>query len=204
MAVRTHAVSFSNLPILIGLADVRQPCSTQFRLELHGSSTLLSIISSDLKQLCFLYCMVYSDYTYYISGYCFPQDTGIQRTSQQQTWRVILLCIIIWCLAIPNTMVSNGIPAIHFPPNPFTAVIAWTWSWSCCRESRMAPLLFRQILSSSGMLGFCFCSQHLQCLTLDPSPSNVHYITLETYNNPENGNYYYNYFNYTKYACYTH
>ncbi len=26
----------------------------------------------------------------------------------------------------------------------------------------------------SGMLGFCFCSQHLQWLTLDPSPLNVH------------------------------
>ncbi len=28
--------------------------------------------------------------------------------------------------------------------------------------------------------------------------------TLETYNDPENGNYCYNYFNYTKYMCYTH
>jgi hypothetical protein len=27
---------------------------------------------------------------------------------------------------------------------------------------------------------------------------------LETYNSPDNGNYYYNYFNYTKYMCYIH
>ena len=28
--------------------------------------------------------------------------------------------------------------------------------------------------------------------------------TLETYDDPENGNYYYNYYNYTTYTCYTH
>ena len=28
--------------------------------------------------------------------------------------------------------------------------------------------------------------------------------TLETYDDPENGNYYYNYFNYITYTCYTH
>jgi hypothetical protein len=29
-------------------------------------------------------------------------------------------------------------------------------------------------------------------------------LTLETYDDPEKGNYYYNYFNYTKYMCYAH
>jgi hypothetical protein len=36
--VLSHAVNFSNLPIWKGLADVLQPCSKQFRLELSTQS----------------------------------------------------------------------------------------------------------------------------------------------------------------------
>ncbi len=34
----------------------------------------------------------------------------------------------VLCWVIQNTMVSNWFTAIHFQPNPFTAVIAWTQS----------------------------------------------------------------------------
>ena len=86
--------------------------------------------------------------------------------------RVILLCITVWCLVIPNTKVSNGFTAIHFQPNPFMAVIAWTLSWLGRLVSIMVPLLCPQILY--GMPRFYCCSQHLLRLTLDPSPSNAH------------------------------
>ena len=113
-----------------------------------------------------MYYTFYTYYTYYVSGDCSPLDLGIPRISQAQG-----LCTTVWCWVIPNTRVSNGFTATHFPQNPSTAVITWTWSWSGRWVSITAPLLCRWILS--GMLGFCFCSQHLLWLTLDPSPSNA-------------------------------
>ena len=79
------------------------------------------------------------------------------------------------CLVLGHTK-YKGVQRVYsnpFPQNPSTAVIAWTWSWLGRRVSIMAPLLCRRILS--GMHGFCFCSQHLLWLTLDPSPSNAHW-----------------------------
>ena len=97
---------------------------------------------------------------------------GHWNSKNQPNARVILLCLTVWCWVIPNTMVSNGFTAIHFQPNFFMAVIAWTLSWSCRLVSIMAPLWCHQILS--GILKFCCYSQHLLWRTLDPSPSSAH------------------------------
>ena len=97
---------------------------------------------------------------------------GHWNYKNQPSARVILLCTTVWCLVIPNTKVSNGFTAIHFQPNPFMAVIAWTLSWLGRLVSIMVPLLCPQILY--GMPRFYCCSQHLLRLTLDPSPSNAH------------------------------
>ncbi len=75
------------------------------------------------------------------------------------------------CLVLGHTGVQR-VYCNPFPSNPFTAVIACAWSWLGSRVLIMAALLCRQI--QSGMLGFCFCSQHLLWLILDPSPSNAH------------------------------
>ena len=117
--------------------------------------------------------VLYVLYLLYILFYRWLLSSGPWNSNNQPSARVILLCITVWCWVIPNTRVSNGFTAIHFPQNHSTAVIAWTWSWLGRRVSIMAPLLCRRILS--GMLGFCFCSQHLLWLTLDPSPSNAHW-----------------------------
>jgi hypothetical protein len=68
----------------------------------------------------------------------------------------------------------------------------------------MEPLSFRPVLVQSGMLGYCSFFSPLQALlqqTLDPSPSNA---PLETYDDPENGNYmhYSNYIYYLFYSYY--
>jgi hypothetical protein len=109
--------------------------------------------------------VLYVLYLLYILFYRWLLSSGPWNSNNQPSARVILLCITVWCWVIPNTRVSNGFTATHFPQNPSTAVIAWTWSWLGRRVSIMAPLLCRRILS--GMLGFCFCSQHLLWLTLD-------------------------------------
>ena len=109
--------------------------------------------------------VLYVLYLLYILFFRWLLSSGPWNSKNQPSARVILLCITVWCWVIPNTRVSNGFTAIHFLQNPSTAVIAWTWSWLGRRVSIMAPLLCRRILS--GMLGVCFCSQHLLWLTLD-------------------------------------
>ena len=83
--------------------------------------------------------------------------------------RVISLCIIVWCSDTQSTKACSGYTATRFLRNHFTAVTDWTSSWFGRRESTMALLLSRLILS--GTLGCCFCSQPLQQPTRDPSPS---------------------------------
>ncbi len=79
------------------------------------------------------------------------------------------------CLVLGHTK-YNGVQRIYcntfpgeIPAKPFHSSHCL---WSGSLASIMPPLLFCQILY--GMLGFCFCSQHLQWLTLDPSPANAH------------------------------
>ncbi len=93
---------------------------------------------------------------------------GHWNRKNQQNTRVILLFSIVWCLVISNTKVFTGFTAIRLQQKRFIAVMVWTFSWLGRLVSIMAPLSYCQILSS--MLGFCFCSQHLLRLTLDPSP----------------------------------
>ena len=119
-----------------------------------------------------LHFVLYGLYWLYVLCVRSLLSSGHWNSNNQPNARAILHCITVWFWVIPNTMVFNGFTAIHFPPNPFTAAIAWTWSWSGRLVSIMAALLCRQI--QSGMLRFCCCSLHLLWLTLDPSPSNAH------------------------------
>ncbi len=50
----------------------------------HGSSNYLVEIKFALNFHVFLYYTVYTDYTYYCSGHCSPQDIGIPRISPTQ------------------------------------------------------------------------------------------------------------------------
>ncbi len=78
------------------------------------------------------------------------------------------------CLVLSHTK-YNGVQRIYcnpFSAKPFDGSHRLDMVMIRLPGINMAPLLFLQILS--GMPGFCFCSQHLQWLTLDPSPSNAH------------------------------
>ncbi len=79
------------------------------------------------------------------------------------------------CLVLVHTK-NNGVQRVNcspFPAKPFHCSHHLDiWSWLGRRVSILAPLLCHQILS--GMLGVCFCYQHLLWLILDPSPSNAH------------------------------
>jgi hypothetical protein len=66
----------------------------------------------ELNFYAFLYYTVYTNYMYYL------------------IIRIIVHFDLYNCLVLVHTkkMVSNGFTATHSQPNPFTAVIAWTWS----------------------------------------------------------------------------
>ena len=76
------------------------------------------------------------------------------------------------CLVLGHTK-YNGVQRVYsnpFPSKPFHG------------SHRLDMVMIRPpgidngaFVVLSGMLGFCFCSQHLLWLTLDPSPSNAHW-----------------------------
>ncbi len=94
------------------------------------------------------------------------------------------ICTIFWCWGTPSTVVFRGFTAICFLQNSFMEVIAWTPSWFSQRASTMEPSLWRQTLS--GMLRFYSSSasdtgsKSFDCALV---------LTLESYDDPENGNY---------------
>jgi hypothetical protein len=113
----------------------------------------------------FLQHVLYVLYLLYILCFRWLVSSGPWNSKNQPSARVILLCITVWCWVIPNTRVSNGFTAIHFPQNPSTAVIAWTWSWLGRRVSIIAPLLcLGRGRAHSGMPGrderFRRCTPH--------------------------------------------
>ncbi len=144
----------------------------------------------DYVDLCNIFYLSHSHFSYV--HYCRGIVQNVIGLAVRFEYKFILIiCIIVQVTAFLKTLEfqestqrsghfalyncsagSNGFTTIHFPPDPSTAVITWTWSWLGSRVSIMVPLLCCEILS--GTLGFCFCSQHLLWLTLDPSPSNAH------------------------------
>ena len=148
--------------------------------------------------------VLYVLYLLYILCFRWLLSSGPWNSKNQPSARVILLCITVWCWVIPNTRVSNGFTAIHFPQNPSTAVIAWTSSWLGRRVSIMAPLLClvspdtvwyaRVLLLFSASAMTDTGSKSFECALVS---------TLETYDDPENG-YYINYNNYDDYTCETY
>jgi hypothetical protein len=49
----------------------------------------------ELKLLCFLYYKVYDDYMYYCSGNCSPRDIGIPRISPTQGHFALYNCLVL-------------------------------------------------------------------------------------------------------------
>jgi hypothetical protein len=120
------------------------------------------------------------------SGKCYPSDLAAARNAGCIK-HGILPCIIVWCWDTPRTKVCNGYTATRFLRSRFTAVTAWTSSWFGHRVSTMEPMSFRPV--QSGMLGYYPFFLPLLQQTLDP--------WLDTYDDPENGNFYALYWLYT-------
>ncbi len=71
--------------------------------------------------------VLYVLYWLYVLLFKSQLSSGHWNSRNQPNARVILLCSTVWCWVTQNTTEFNGFTAIHFPPHPFTAVIAWTW-----------------------------------------------------------------------------
>ncbi len=124
--------------------------------------------------------MVYSDYTYYISGYCSLPDTGIPRISQQQG---------DYCNPFPAKpfYCSHHMDMVMIRPpgiNNGAFVVSPDTVW----YAQVLHLFSASAMTDTG-------SKSFKCALVS---------TLETYDDPENGNYYFNYINYTNYICFTH
>ncbi len=109
-----------------------------------------------------------------------------------------MLCSIVWCLVILNTTVYSGFTAIHFREKHFMAVIAWTLMIRPQGVDNGAFVVLpetvwyaRVLLLFSAAAATDTGSKSFECALVS---------TLETYDDPENGNY----INYITYICYVY
>ncbi len=138
---------------------------------------------------------------------------GHWNCKHQPNTRVILLCSIVWCLVIPNTMVSNWLNAIHFQQKDFMAVITWTLSWIGSLVS--ITIVMDKPPGINNNTFFCVARYCLVCTGFAPVLSiccNWHWIqVLQLCTSVDTGNIwlswegnYINYMNYSNYACYVY
>ncbi len=136
-------------------------------------------------------------YFYHCIHYCncfgrFKHFWGHWNHSNRPNARDTLLFLIVWCWDTPSAVEFSGSTVTRSPRKLFTAVTGWTLSWFVRPASRLEPSWSRLILS--GMLEFC---PFLACANTDTWMKSLDCAlvsTLETYDNPENGDnchYYY-------------
>ena len=101
------------------------------------------------------------------------------------------------CLVLGHTK-YNGVQRVYcnpFPAKPIVMIRPPGIDNGAFVVSPDTVLYARGLLLSSASAMTDTESKSFECTLVS---------TLETYDDPENGNYYYNYYNYTTYTCYTH
>ncbi len=97
----------------------------------------------------------------------------------QQGARVILLFTTVWCWATTNTKDCNGYTATPFRRNRSTAATGWTWSWFVVSPDSVWDAWVLLLFSASAATDTG--SKSFECALVS---------TMETYEDPENGDYY--------------